>query len=181
MRNKKRFNKKRKEKDEHRINHRIRGVQKVRLVGDNIEVGVYDIKEAMAIANDLDLDLVEINPKPNPPICKCMDYGKFLFDTKKKKKELEKKNKKTSLKEIKFGPNTEKNDISYRVEQAKKFLEKGNSVKCTISFRGREMAFKERGEKLLLEFAKDLIDFGTLERMPKMNGRKMDITIKPSK
>ena len=172
---------KREERNEHRINTDIRGIEEVRVVGNNVENGIYSLTEALKLAESLDMDLVEINPKSKPIICKVIDYKKFLFDDKKKKKELMKKSKENStiIKELKFGPNTEQNDIDYRLNQARKFISKGNRVKCTVTFKGREMAFKDRGEKLLLEFARELTDIGKLENLPKMNGRKMDILISP--
>lgn len=180
MANKRRRTFKKQKEEEHRINHRIRNVDTVRLVGDNVEQGVYSIKEAIVLAKSLDLDLVEISPGAKPPVCKIIDYSKFLYDKKKKEKEIKKKSKKIQLKEIKFGPNTEENDLSYRKDQAIKFLEKGNKVKVGVFFKGRQMAFKERGEKLILEFIQSLSDYGTAENMPKMNGRRMEVIVKPN-
>ena len=174
-------NRRKQNQDKHRINHKIRGVDDVRLVGDNVDVGIYSIREAMNLANDMDMDLVEINPKSNPPICKIMDYKKFLYQQKLHEKEMKKKSKQTQTKEIKFGPNTESNDIDYRTKQAIKFLEQGNKVKASVFFKGRQIAFKDRGEKLLLEFIQSLEEHGTPEYVPKMNGRRLEVTIKPKK
>lgn len=163
----------------HRINRNIRGVYNVRLVGDNVENDIFSFREAMNIAEDLELDLVEISPKADPPVCKIIDYKKFLYEQKKREKDMKKNSKQTQTKEIKFGPNTESNDVNYRSEQAKKFLEQGNKVKAVVFFKGREMSFKDRGERLLLEFVQSLYEHGTPEYMPKMIGRKMEVTIKP--
>jgi translation initiation factor IF-3 len=176
---KRRRNNFKKKEEEHRINNRIR-VTEVRVVGDNIDSpGIYSKGEALSMARDMEMDLVEISPNANPPVCKIIDYKKFLYDKKKKEKELKKKSKKVQTKEIKFGPNTEENDLSYRKDNAIKFLEKGNKVKVGVFFRGRQITFKERGEKLLLEFVQSLSDHGTAENMPKLNGRKMEVIIKP--
>lgn len=180
MTRKKGKNFKKGKKEQHRINNRIR-VNEVRLVGDNIDSqGIYSKSEALSIADDTGLDLVEISPNANPPVCKIMDYQKFLFDKKKKEKEIKKKSKKIQIKEVKFGPNTEENDLSYRKDNAIKFLKKGNKVKVGVFFKGRQMMFKEKGEKLILEFAQSLSEYGTVENMPKMNGRKMEVIVKPS-
>ncbi|CAG7580334.1 MAG: translation initiation factor IF-3 [uncultured marine phage] len=169
------------QEEKNRINYKIRNVEDVRLVGDNVDVGVYSIKEAMSLANDMDLDLVEINGKADPPVCKIIDYKKFLYQQKLHEKEMKKKSKQTQTKEIKFGPNTESNDVDYRTKQAIKFLEQGNKVKASVFFKGRQIAFKDRGEKLLLEFIQSIEEHGTPEYLPKMNGRRMEVTIKPKK
>lgn len=174
-------NTKREVEPKHRINRNIRGLENVRLVGDNLEVGVYDIREAMSLATEMELDLVEISPKADPPVCKIIDYTKFLYNQKKIEKDMKKNTKQIQTKEIKFGPNTESNDINYRSEQAIKFLGQGNKIKATVFFKGRQIAFKDRGEKLLLEFIQSLSDHGLPEYMPKMNGRRMEVTIKPKK
>jgi len=164
--------------NKHRINHQIR-VDDVRLVGDNVDNGVYSIKEAMDLSYQMELDLVEISPNSNPPVCKIVDYTKFLYEQKKKEKEIKKNSKQTQIKEIKFGPNTDINDIKYRTDQAIKFLTQGNKIKATVFFKGRQITFKDRGEKLLLEFIQSLDTHGIAEYMPKMNGKRLEVTIKP--
>jgi len=179
MANKRRRVFKKPKEEEHRINNRIRNVDTVRLVGENVDQEIYSIKEALSLADSMELDLVEISPGAKPPVCKIIDYSKFIYERKKKEKDIKKKSKKVQVKEIKFGPNTEENDLSYRKGQAIKFLEKGNKVKVGVFFKGRQMAFQERGERLLLEFVQSLSESGTAENMPKMSGRKMEVIIKP--
>ena len=157
---------------EHRINHLIR-VPQVRLVGENIEIGVYNTQDALKIAQDLALDLVEISPQADPPVCKVIDYNKFLYDKKKKEKEMKSKSKVSELKEIRFTPNTDEHDFNFKAKHAENFLKDGNKVKAYVQFKGRAIQFKERGELLLLKFAERLADFGSLESMPKMEGRRM--------
>ena len=157
---------------EHRINNFIR-VPQVRLVGENIEVGVYSIADAMKIANEQGLDLVEISPQADPPVCKVIDYNKFLYDKKKKEKEMKAKSKVSELKEIRFTPNTDDHDFDFKAKHAENFLKEGNKVKAYVQFKGRAIQFKERGQLLLLKFAERLAETGTLESMPKMEGRRM--------
>jgi translation initiation factor IF-3 len=163
---------------QHRINEKIRA-RDVRLVGDNVEVGIYSLQEALSIASDLDLDLVEINSKSEPPICKAMNYEKFLYDKKKAEKEQKKNQKKNQQKEIRFGPNTGEADLEHKMKNAKKFLEDGLKVKVTVFFKGRTIVHKERGELLLLQFAEGLEDYGSPEAMPKLEGKRMHIFLKP--
>lgn len=158
--------------NEHRINNFIR-VPEVRLVGENVEVGVYSIQEAQKIADDQGLDLVEISPQADPPVCKVIDYNKFLYDKKKKEKEMKAKSKASEVKEIRFTPNTDDHDFDFKVKHAENFLKEGNKVKAYVQFKGRAIQFKERGQLLLLKFAERLAEIGTLESMPKMEGRRM--------
>lgn len=157
---------------EHRINERIR-VPEVRLVGDNVEQGIYPTAKALQIAQSLELDLVEISPNANPPVVKVIDYKKFLYEKKKKEKEMKANAKQSEVKEIRFTPGTDDHDFDFKSKHAQKFLEEGNKVKCYVQFKGRAIMFKDRGEVLLLKFAERLAEFGTLESMPKMEGRRM--------
>ena len=161
-----------------RINDDIR-VPKVRLVGDNVEVGVYSLAEARKIAEDLELDLVEISPNAEPPVCKATDYKKFLYEQKRKQKELKAKQSKVTVKEIRFGPNTDDHDFNFKLNHAKKFLEEGSKVKAYVFFKGRTIVFKERGEILLLKFAQALEDYATVESLPKLEGKRMIIMFTP--
>jgi translation initiation factor IF-3 len=160
------------QQQEHRTNHMIR-VPQVRLVGDNIEVGVYSIQEALKMAQEQQLDLVEISPNADPPVCKIIDYNKFLYEKKKKEKEMKAKSKASEVKEIRFTPNTDDHDFDFKAKHAEKFLKEGNKVKAYVQFKGRAIQFKERGELLLLKFAERLNDSGVLEGMPKMEGKRM--------
>jgi translation initiation factor IF-3 len=157
---------------EHRINHFIR-VPQVRLVGDNVEVGVFSTQEALKMAQDQGLDLVEISPQADPPVCKIIDYNKFLYDKKKKEKEMKAKSKTSEVKEIRFTPNTDEHDFNFKAKHAENFLKEGNKVKAYVQFKGRAIQFKDRGELLLLKFAERLAELGSLESMPKMEGRRM--------
>ena len=139
------------------------------------------ISAALELANDLDLDLVEISPKADPPVCKVIDYKKFLYAQKKKQKEIKAKQAKVVVKEIRFGPNTDDHDFQFKLKHARKFLEDGAKVKAYVFFRGRTIVFKERGEILLLRFATELEDFGTVEQMPKLEGKRMTIMFNPKK
>jgi len=160
------------QQQEHRTNHMIR-VPQVRLVGDNITVGVYSIQEAIKMAQEQQLDLVEISPTADPPVCKIIDYNKFLYEKKKKEKEQKAKSKTSEVKEIRFTPNTDDHDFDFKAKHAEKFLKEGNKVKAYVQFKGRAIQFKERGELLLLKFAERLNDAGVLEGMPKMEGKRM--------
>ena len=164
---------------EHRINNRIR-VPKVRLVGDNIEnPGVYSIQEAMKMADDQELDLVEISPNADPPVCRILDYQKFLYQQKKKQKEIKAKQVKTVVKEIRFGPQTDDHDYEFKLKHAQKLIEEGSKVKAYVFFRGRSILFKEQGEILLLRFANDLEDIARVEQMPQLEGKRMTMFISP--
>lgn len=160
------------QQQEHRTNHMIR-VPQVRLVGDNVEVGVFSIQEAMRMAQDQQLDLVEISPNADPPVCKIIDYNKFLYEKKKKEKEMKAKSKASEVKEIRFTPNTDDHDFDFKAKHAEKFLKDGDKVKAYVQFKGRAIQFKERGELLLLKFAERLNEVGVLEGMPKMEGKRM--------
>ncbi len=153
----------------------------MRVVGDNVEPSVMSIKAAMVLANELELDLVEISPKADPPVCKIIDYKKFLYAQKKKQKEIKAKQAKVVVKEIRFGPNTDDHDFQFKLKHARKFLEDGAKVKAYVFFRGRTIVFKERGEILLLRFATELEDIGTVEQMPKLEGKRMTIMFNPKK
>src|SRR5215471_7213384 len=157
---------------EHRINHYIR-VPQVRLVGDNVKVGVYPTSEALKMAQDQALDLVEISPNADPPVCKIIDYNKFLYDKKKKEKEMKANAKVSEVKEIRFTPNTDEHDFNFKAKHAENFLKEGNKVKAYVQFKGRAIQFQDRGQLLLLKFAERLTDAGVLESMPKMEGRRM--------
>jgi translation initiation factor IF-3 len=166
-----------------KVNNQILA-KEVRLVGDNITPGVYDISEAQQIANNLDLDLVEINSVPNPPIVKVIDYNKYQYIKKAKAKELKKKQKesKQTLKEIRFGPNTDEHDYQFKAKHARNFLENGDLVKAYVFFKGREIAFKDQGKLLLVRLADDLSDVGlpiTLDF--KLEGKRMIMNLKPRK
>ncbi|MCI5982105.1 MAG: translation initiation factor IF-3 [Bacteroidales bacterium] len=161
------------------MNNRIR-VPKVRLVGDNIEnPGVYSIQEAMKMADDQELDLVEISPNADPPVCRILDYQKFLYQQKKKQKEIKAKQVKTVVKEIRFGPQTDDHDYEFKLKHAQKFIEEGSKVKAYVFFRGRSILFKEQGEILLLRFANDLEDIARVEQMPQLEGKRMTMFISP--
>jgi translation initiation factor IF-3 len=163
---------KKEQQQEHRTNHMIR-VPEVRLVGDNVEVGVYPTQDAQRMANEQGLDLVEISPQAVPPVCKIIDYNKFLYEKKKKEKEMKAKSKVSEVKEIRFTPNTDDHDFDFKSKHAENFLKDGNKVKAYVQFKGRAIMFKERGELLLLKFAERLVEVGTLESMPKLEGKRM--------
>lgn len=164
-----------------RINHQIRA-REVRLVGDNIEnPGVVPTNQALKIADEMELDLVEISPKADPPVCKIIDYQKFLYQQKKKQKEMKAKAVKVIVKEIRFGPNTDEHDFQFKLRHAEKFLQEGAKVKAYVFFKGRSILFKEQGEILLLRLATELEELGTLDHMPKLEGKRMTIFISPKK
>lgn len=149
------------------------------MVGDNIETNVYSIQDALKLADELELDLVEISPNADPPVCKIIDYQKFLYQQKKKQKELKSKTQKVILKEIRFGPQTDEHDYQFKLKHAEKFLEEGAKVKAFVFFKGRSILFKEQGEILLLRLAQDLEDFGKVEQLPKLEGKRMIMFIAP--
>jgi len=153
----------------------------VRLVGDNVEVDVYTLEKAKAIASEMELDLVEISPNAKPPVCKIMDYKKFLYEEKKREKLLKAKTTKVVIKEIRFGPNTDDHDYQFKKKHAEKFLKDGAKLKAFVFFKGRSIIFKEQGQILLLRLAQDLEDFGTVEQMPKLQGKRMTMFIAPKK
>lgn len=151
------------------------------MVGENVRVGIYAINEAIAIAEGLRLDLVEISPKADPPVCKVIDYSKFKYEQKKKQKEIKAKAHKTVIKEIRFGPNTDEHDFNFKVKHAINFLNEGAKVKSYVHFVGRTIVFKERGEILLLRFVQALEDYGRVEQMPKLEGKRMTVMLAPKK
>ena len=153
----------------------------MRLVGDNVEPGIYKFKEAMQIADELELDLVEISPSANPPVCKVIDYSKFLYQLKKKEKEQKAKNVKVEVKEIRFGPQTDEHDYNFKLKHAISFLEEGAKLKAYVFFKGRSILFKEQGEVLLLRFANDLEEYGKVDQMPLLEGKRMIIMLSPKK
>lgn len=163
---------------EHKLNEKIRASQ-VRLVGENIEVGIYSIQEALKISESLELDLIEISPNAEPPVCKIADYKKFLYEQKKKKKELKANSVKQEVKEIRFGPNTDDHDFEFKVKHAEKFLGEGNKVRAFVFFKGRSIVYKERGEVLLLQFAQRLSEVGKVEQLPRLEGKKMFLLMAP--
>jgi len=164
----------------HKINNKITA-REVRIVGDGVEPIVLPTAEAVALAESQELDLVEISPNAVPPVCRILDYRKFLYDQKKKQKEMKAKQAKVSMKEVRFGPNTDDHDFNFKLNHARKFLEEGNKVKAFVFFRGRTIVFKERGEILLLRFAQELEEVGLVEQMPKLEGKRMTIMINPKK
>jgi len=176
--NRKPFN--RREEDQHRINDRITA-REIRLVIEGQEPIVTSTSEAMKMADEQGLDLVEISPKAKPPVCKILDYRKFLYNQKKREKELKAKQSKVEIKEIRFVPNTDEHDFQFKLTHAKKFLEQGNKLKAYVFFRGRTIVFKDRGEILLLKFVTELEDYGTVEQLPKLEGKRMIIMINPKK
>ncbi len=152
----------------------------MRVVGDNVDnPGVYSIQDAIKMADDQELDLVEVSPKANPPVCRIIDYQKFLYQQKKKQKELKSKTTKVVVKEIRFGPNTDEHDYNFKLNHAKKFLQEGAKVKAFVFFKGRSILFKDKGEILLLRLARDLDEFGKVEKMPKLEGKRMTMFIAP--
>lgn len=163
----------------HKINNEIRA-KSVRLVGDNIEnQGVFAISDALKLADDLELDLVEISPLADPPVCKIIDYQKFLYQQKKKQKEIKAKTAKIVIKEIRFGPNTDDHDYNFKLKHAQGFLQDGAKVKAFVFFKGRSILYKEQGEILLLRFAQDLENIGKVEQLPKLEGKRMSILLNP--
>ncbi|MDR2679602.1 MAG: translation initiation factor IF-3 [Tannerella sp.] len=166
-------------KEQYRINERI-NVPEVRLVGDNVTIGVYSTSKALQMAEDMGCDLVEISPNANPPVCKIIDYQKFLYQQKKRQKEQKAKAIKIVVKEIRFGPQTDDHDYNFKLRHAKEFLEEGAKVKAYVFFKGRSILFKEQGEVLLLRFANDLEEYGKVEQMPVLEGKRMIIMISPT-
>jgi len=149
------------------------------LVGENIETGVYPIAEAKRFAEEQELDLVEISPSAVPPVCKIMDYKKFLYDQRKKQKEIAAKTQKVVLKEIRFGPNTSEHDYDFKLKHAISFLSDGAKLKAFVFFKGRSIVYKDKGEILLLKLAQDLEDYGKVEQLPKLEGKRMSIIVSP--
>jgi translation initiation factor IF-3 len=168
------------ETDQHKINEYITS-REVRLVMEGEEPKVLSTSEAIKLAEEQEMDLVEISPNAVPPVCKIMDYRKFLYNQKRKQKELKAKQSKIVIKEIRFGPNTDEHDFQFKLTHAKKFLEEGSKVKAYVFFRGRTIVFKDRGEILLLRFAQELAEIGAVESLPKLEGKRMIIMINPKK
>jgi translation initiation factor IF-3 len=168
------------QEDQHKINSKIRA-EEVRLVGDNVEIGVYPTKQALSIADEQGLDLVEISPNAKPPVCKVMDYKKFLYEQKKREKTLKSKATKVIVKEIRFGPQTDDHDYEFKKKHAEKFLKDGAKLKAFVFFKGRSIVFKEQGQILLLRLAQDLEEYGKVEQMPKLEGKRMIMFISPKK
>jgi len=178
-------------KNKFRVNRAIT-LPKIRLVGDDMEAiseaagktiapDVYDTREVLKWAQEMEMDLVEISPKADPPVCKITDFNKFVYEKKKKEKEIKSKASKTVVKEIRFGPNTDDHDFDFKLKHAMKFLEEGAKVKAYVHFRGRTIVFKDRGELLLLKFLKALEEYGAAEELPRMEGRRMNVIISPKK
>ena len=164
----------------HKIN-RLITAHELRVVGDNVTVGVYSTREALRMAEEQELDLVEISPKAVPPVAKIIDYKKFLYDQKKKKKELAQNTQKVVVKEIRFGPNTSDHDYEFKMKHAQKFLEEGAKLKAFVFFKGRTIIFKEQGQILLLRLAQDLEEYGKVEQLPKLEGKRMTLWLTPKK
>lgn len=171
---------KRKQQPQYRINEQIR-VPEVRIVGDDIESTVMPTRQALQLAQEREVDLVEISPNANPPVCRLIDYSKFLYQQKKKQKEMKAKQVKVEVKEIRFGPQTAEADYNFKLKHAVGFLNEGNKVKAYVFFKGRSIVFKEQGEVLLLRFANDLEEIAKVESMPTLEGKRMSIILAPKK
>lgn len=165
---------------QHRINELIRAA-KVRVVGEDIETGVYPLREALAMADAAGMDLVEISPNAEPPVCRIIDYSKFLYQLKKKQKEMKAKSVKVVIKEIRFGPQTDDHDFNFKLKHAKEFLQEGAKVRAYVFFKGRSILFKDQGSDLLARFISELEDFGKVEAAPKLEGKKMIVVLAPKK
>lgn len=181
----------RRKKPQYIVNEHIRE-PKIRLVGEDLEAiskvagkelgpEVYDTRDVRRWADEMGLDVVVISPKAKPPVVKIIDYNKFLYEKKKREKEIKAKTQKTVIKEVRFGPNTDDHDFDFKLNHAKEFLEDGAKVKAYVHFKGRSIVFKDRGELLLLRFIKELEDYGSAEHLPKMEGRRMNVMIAPKK
>lgn len=180
MRKRPTFRKPLQKEELYNINDKIRA-REVRLVGDNVEQKVYSTVEALKLAEEMELDLIEISPNAVPPVCKILDYKKFLYEKKKRDKEVKSNAQKTVIKEIRFGPNTDEHDFEFKLKHAEKFLTEGSKVKAFVFFRGRTIVFKDRGEILLLKLAQRLGEFGDIEQLPKLEGKRMIMFIAPKK
>lgn len=167
-------------KGQYRINEQIRA-KEVRIVGDEVEPKVYPLFQALKLAGDMEMDLVEISPNAQPPVCRIIDYSKFLYQQKKRQKEQKAKQVKVVVKEIRFGPQTDDHDYNFKLKHAKGFLEDGDKVKAYVFFKGRSILFKEQGEVLLLRFATDLEDLAKVEQMPVLEGKRMTMFMAPKK
>ncbi len=164
-----------------RINEKIKGVKEVRLVGENVEQGILSYEDAIRLADQLELDLVEISPNAEPPVCRIVDYQKFLYQIKKREKEAKAKTAKVVLKEIRFGPQTDDHDYNFKLKHAIGFLKEGCKVKAYVFFKGRSILFKEQGEILLLRFANELEEYAKVDQLPKLEGKRMIIMFSPKK
>jgi translation initiation factor IF-3 len=153
----------------------------VRVVGENVQIGIYNIKDALRLAEEQELDLVEISPSASPPVCKIVDYKKFLYEKKKKAKEIKANSAKIVVKEIRLGPNIDDHDFNFKMKHAMRFLEEGAKVKVDVFFKGRSIIYKEKGEYILLKFAADLEEFGKVEQLPRLEGKRMIMVIAPKK
>jgi translation initiation factor IF-3 len=162
------------------VNEKIKA-QMVRVVGEDFEQKIVSIKEALDIARSMDLDLVEISPTANPPVCKLVDYSKFLYEMKRKQKELKAKSAKIVVKEIRLGPNTDDHDFDFKLKHAANFLQEGAKVKVEVFFRGRTIVYKDKGEIIMLKFAQALIEYGKVESLPKLEGKRMIMILSPKK
>ncbi|WP_143337250.1 translation initiation factor IF-3 [Dokdonia pacifica] len=162
------------------MNQKIRA-REVRLVGDNVDVGVYPIAKALSIAEDLELDLVEISPNASPPVCKIIDYKKYVYEQKKREKIMKAKASKVIIKEIRFGPNTDDHDYEFKKKHAEKFLKEGAKLKAYVFFKGRSIIYKDKGEILLLKLAQELEELGKVEQLPRLEGKRMTMFIAPKK
>ena len=167
-------------KSQYRVNEQIR-VREVRIVGDDIESTVMNTRDAIRLAEQKGVDLVEISPNATPPVCRLIDYSKFLYQQKKRQKEMKAKQVKIEVKEIRFGPQTDDHDYNFKLKHAQGFLSDGDKVKAYVFFRGRSILFKEQGEVLLLRFAQDLEEYGKVESMPVLEGKRMTMFIAPKK
>lgn len=165
---------------QHKINEMIHATQ-VRVVGDEIESAVYPLRQALAMADEMGLDLVEISPNANPPVCRIIDYSKFLYQLKKKQKEIKAKSVKVVVKEIRFGPQTDDHDFNFKVKHAQEFLQEGAKVRAYVFFKGRSILFKDQGTELLTRFISALEDYGKLESEPRLEGKKMFVMLAPKK
>ena len=168
-------------KQQYRVNEQIRGVREVRIVGDDIESSVVTISKALQIAEQRGVDLVEISPNAEPPVCRLIDYSKFIYQQKKHQKEIKAKQVKVDVKEIRFGPQTDDHDYNFKLKHAQGFLSDGDKVKAYVFFKGRSILFKEQGEVLLLRFAADLEEYGKVEQMPQLEGKRMIMFLAPKK
>ena len=151
------------------------------MVGENVDTGIFQLRDALNLAEEQDLDLVEISPSANPPVCKIMDYKKFLYEQKKKQKEIKSKSAKVVVKEIRLGPNTDDHDFDFKLKHAIKFLQDGAKVKVDVFFKGRSIIYKDKGEYILLRFAQELEEYGKVERLPKLEGKRMIMIVAPKK
>ncbi|PKP31461.1 MAG: translation initiation factor IF-3 [Bacteroidetes bacterium HGW-Bacteroidetes-16] len=169
-----------KKEDPNRINQRITAAV-VRLVGDNVESGIFPLRDALNLAEEQALDLVEISASASPPVCRIMDYKKFLFEQKKKQKEMKAKTAKVIIKEIRLGPNTDEHDFNFKLKHAENFLKEGAKVKVDVFFKGRSIIYKDKGEYILLRFAQELEEYGKVESLPKLEGKRMIMILTPKK